>query len=169
MSGEPSISILLLDDHTVMRAGVSAIVAAEPDLELAGAAGSEQELRALPDTTPLDGVHPCRACSELGALPRSRPRNTVVLLAGAPCSTRNRRPPTAAVSLRMRARRQPDSTPATPILAMRLSATRRNIGETLQLSVRAVRGRLVIIARLEPIGTALTRPEFRASSSRRAG
>jgi DNA-binding NarL/FixJ family response regulator len=66
MSGaRRAIRILLLDDHSVMRAGIGAIVASEPDLELAGAAGSEHELWPLlrdtkPDVVLLDLHHPGR-------------------------------------------------------------------------------------------------------------
>jgi DNA-binding NarL/FixJ family response regulator len=60
-----AIRILLLDDHSAVRAGIGAIVAAEPDVELAGAAGSEQELWQLlrttrPDVVLLDLHHPGR-------------------------------------------------------------------------------------------------------------
>ena len=50
------VRILLLDDQSAMRAGIGAIVASEPDLELAGAVGGEQELRGLLDTTHPDVV-----------------------------------------------------------------------------------------------------------------
>ena len=55
--------ILLLDDHSVVRAGIGAILAAEPDLELVGAAGSEGELWPLlretrPQVVVLDLHHP---------------------------------------------------------------------------------------------------------------
>jgi DNA-binding NarL/FixJ family response regulator len=61
----PAIRIVLLDDHSVVRAGIGAIVAAEPDLELAGAATGEGELWDLlretrPNVVVLDLHHPGR-------------------------------------------------------------------------------------------------------------
>ena len=57
--------ILLLDDHSVVRAGIGAILAPEPDLELVGAAGREGELWPLlretrPHVVVLDLHHPGR-------------------------------------------------------------------------------------------------------------
>jgi DNA-binding NarL/FixJ family response regulator len=61
----PPIRIALLDDHTAVRAGLRAIIASEPDLELVGAAASEAELWPLlrtthPDLVLLDLHHPGR-------------------------------------------------------------------------------------------------------------
>jgi CheY-like chemotaxis protein len=138
-----SVRILLLDDHSAVRAGIGAIVAAAPDLDLAGAAGSEQELWPLlrathPDVVLLDLHHP------------GRDGLTVRTVAGAPHQL-------LRISLRMRheaaARLDPEDR---PILALRLAGyPPREIGEALRLPVRAVRDRLgAIIAGLEPIRTA---------------
>jgi len=57
------IRIVLLDDQSAVRAGIGAIVAPEPGLELVGASGSEQELWPLlrqtqPDVVLLDCTTP---------------------------------------------------------------------------------------------------------------
>ncbi|MEU5989744.1 response regulator transcription factor [Spirillospora sp. NPDC047418] len=57
MSG--NLRIILVDDHTVMRAGVAALLAAEPGIEIVGEAGDGREAIALaerlrPDVALLD-------------------------------------------------------------------------------------------------------------------
>ena len=42
-----SVRVLLVDDHPVVREGVRAMLAAEPDIEVAGEAGSGDEAVAL--------------------------------------------------------------------------------------------------------------------------
>jgi DNA-binding NarL/FixJ family response regulator len=46
VSGE-KIKILLVDDHDIVRAGLEAILSAEPDFQIVGAARSGQEALAL--------------------------------------------------------------------------------------------------------------------------
>jgi DNA-binding NarL/FixJ family response regulator len=48
------IRLLIVDDHLIVRRGLSAICAAEPDLEVAGAAGSGDEALALALHHPFD-------------------------------------------------------------------------------------------------------------------
>jgi DNA-binding NarL/FixJ family response regulator len=43
MSKERKISILVVDDHPIMRLGVAAIIAAQPDMEVNGQAGTGEE------------------------------------------------------------------------------------------------------------------------------
>ena len=149
-----AIRILLLDDHSVMRAGIGAIVASEPDLELVGAAGSEQELWPL-----LHETQPNVALVDLYAGASavvSKASSTDSLLEAIRTVARapDLLPP---VSLRMRRETAARLDPADrPILVMRLAGyPASEIGETLRLPVRAVRDRLAaIIAGLEPILTA---------------
>jgi DNA-binding NarL/FixJ family response regulator len=62
---QPIIRIAVLDDHPMVRAGLRAILAAEPDLQAVGFAADEAELRVLlartrPDVVVLDLYHPGR-------------------------------------------------------------------------------------------------------------
>lgn len=62
MSGE-KIKILLVDDHDIVRAGLEAILSAEPDFQIVGAARSGQEALALlekdvPDVVLMDITMP---------------------------------------------------------------------------------------------------------------
>jgi len=59
MSKERKISILVVDDHPIMRLGVAAIIAAQPDMEVSGQAGTGEEAVGLfkqhtPDVTLMD-------------------------------------------------------------------------------------------------------------------
>jgi len=59
------IRVAILDDSPVVRAGLRAVLAAEPDLEAVGFAADERELRTLlaharPDVVVLDLYHPGR-------------------------------------------------------------------------------------------------------------
>lgn len=71
------ISVLIVDDHEVLRAGLRALVAADPDLELVGEAGTVGEARTLleshmPDVAVVDVVLPdgdgVQLCRELETL-----------------------------------------------------------------------------------------------------
>ncbi len=55
MSGE-KINILLVDDHDIVRAGLEAILSAEPDFQIVGVARSGQEALALLEKTAPDVV-----------------------------------------------------------------------------------------------------------------
>src|SRR5580658_11375856 len=59
MSKERKIGILVVDDHPIMRLGVAAIIAAQPDMEVSGQAGTGEEAvrlfkRHTPDVTLMD-------------------------------------------------------------------------------------------------------------------
>jgi DNA-binding NarL/FixJ family response regulator len=78
----PSIRIALLDDHPAIRAGLEAMIAHEPDLDLVGAAASEAELWQLladtqPDVVLLDLHHPGRdglsICVQIKRQPQAPP------------------------------------------------------------------------------------------------
>lgn len=79
------IRIVLLDDHSAVRAGIGAIVASEQDLELVGAAGSERELwpllrQARPDVVVLDMHHPGRGGLSISLQIMRRPDAPAVVL-----------------------------------------------------------------------------------------
>jgi DNA-binding NarL/FixJ family response regulator len=79
------IRILLLYDYSVVRAGIGAIVASEPDLELAAAAGSTQELWPLlhktrPHVVLLDLHHPGRDGLSIALRIKRRPEAPAVVL-----------------------------------------------------------------------------------------
>jgi DNA-binding NarL/FixJ family response regulator len=50
------IRIILTDDHTILREGIRALLAAEPDLQVVGETGSGEALLELLATTPADVV-----------------------------------------------------------------------------------------------------------------
>lgn len=59
MSRDPKIRVLVVDDHPIMRLGVAAIIAAQPDMEVSGQAGTGEEAVSLfrmhpPDVTLMD-------------------------------------------------------------------------------------------------------------------
>jgi len=59
MTATPPVRILLCDDHAVVRAGLLALLGSEPDIEVAGEAGSGEEAVALaaklsPDVVLMD-------------------------------------------------------------------------------------------------------------------
>jgi len=59
MSRDRKIGILVVDDHPIMRLGVAAIIAAQPDMEVSGQAGTGEEAVRLfelhpPDVTLMD-------------------------------------------------------------------------------------------------------------------
>lgn len=59
MNKERKIGILVVDDHPIMRLGVAAIIAAQPDMEVSGQAGTGEEAVRLfkmhpPDVTLMD-------------------------------------------------------------------------------------------------------------------
>jgi DNA-binding NarL/FixJ family response regulator len=54
--GRPRIRILLVDDHTVLRAGTRRILEDEPDLSVVGEAGDGQEAIALAQSTQPDVI-----------------------------------------------------------------------------------------------------------------
>jgi DNA-binding NarL/FixJ family response regulator len=55
-SGPPRIRVLLADDHPVVRAGLRGMLAAEPDIEVAGEAGSGPEAVALAGAREYDVI-----------------------------------------------------------------------------------------------------------------
>lgn len=72
--GEPKIRVLLVDDHTVMRAGTRRILEDEPDIEVVGEAGDGADALRLtdelrPDVVALDigmpGMDGIRMCQAL--------------------------------------------------------------------------------------------------------
>jgi DNA-binding NarL/FixJ family response regulator len=76
---KPMTRVALLDDHPAIRAGMDAILAPQPDLELVGSADDERELwplleRTRPAVVVLDLHHPGRdgltACLEINRQPR---------------------------------------------------------------------------------------------------
>jgi DNA-binding NarL/FixJ family response regulator len=88
--------LLVVDDHPLLRAGLRALVAAQPDFELAGEAGDATAALALaraadPDLVLLDLGLPDRSgialLRELGALPRP-PRIVVLTLHDEPALVR---------------------------------------------------------------------------------
>ena len=46
------IRVLIIDDQTVVRAGLAAIVGSDPDIEVVGEGGNGEEGEALLDTAP---------------------------------------------------------------------------------------------------------------------
>jgi DNA-binding NarL/FixJ family response regulator len=59
MNSDRKIGILVVDDHPIMRLGVAAIIAAQPDMQVSGQAGSGEEAVRLfkkhqPDVTLMD-------------------------------------------------------------------------------------------------------------------
>jgi DNA-binding NarL/FixJ family response regulator len=76
------IRVVLVDDHTVMRAGTRRILEDEPDIEVVGEAGDGAEALALTDALApdiialdigmpgMDGIRMCRTLRERGAGPR---------------------------------------------------------------------------------------------------
>ncbi|MFF2957874.1 response regulator [Streptomyces sp. NPDC057963] len=79
MNATPPVRILLCDDHAVVRAGLLALLGSEPDIEVAGEAGSGEEAVALaarlaPDVVlmdlqlgeGIDGVEATRRISATG-------------------------------------------------------------------------------------------------------
>ena len=57
MASEPSpIRVLIVDDHTVVRFGLAAIIGLQPDMTVAGEAASAEEACALCDERPVDVV-----------------------------------------------------------------------------------------------------------------
>jgi DNA-binding NarL/FixJ family response regulator len=81
----PRIRVAHLDDQAAVRAGIEAILAAEPDLEIVGSAASENELWALlehthPAVVILDLHHPGRDGLELCLQVKLRPDPPAVVL-----------------------------------------------------------------------------------------
>ena len=79
------IRIALLDDHHAVRAGLEAIFALEPDLQVVGFGASEAELRAVvrracPDVVVLDLHHPGRGGLELCLQIKRQPQAPAVVL-----------------------------------------------------------------------------------------
>ena len=58
------IRILLADDHTLFREGLSALLSATPDTEVVGEAGTGVEAVAngVPGHSPLEDLHADRGC-----------------------------------------------------------------------------------------------------------
>lgn len=59
----PSIRLLIVDDHVMIRLGLTALMADEPDIEIVGEAGNAAEAILLfdelvPDVTLMDGILP---------------------------------------------------------------------------------------------------------------
>ncbi len=81
-ASEPKIRVVLVDDHTVMRAGTRRILEDEPDIEVVGEAGDGVEALRLtdvlaPDVVALDigmpgmdGIRMCQALREREHAPR---------------------------------------------------------------------------------------------------
>lgn len=79
---EPKIRVLLVDDHTVMRAGTRRILEDEPDIEVVGEASDGAEALRLTDTLApdvvaldigmpgMDGIRMCQALRDREQAPR---------------------------------------------------------------------------------------------------
>ncbi|MET3984808.1 response regulator transcription factor [Streptomyces sp. PvR034] len=82
-------TILLCDDHLVVRAGLLALLGSEPDIEVVGEAGSGEEAVALaaalrPDVVLMDlqlgeGIDGIEATRRIAALPGPPPPHVLVL------------------------------------------------------------------------------------------
>jgi two-component system, NarL family, response regulator len=80
---ESKIRILIVDDHPVVRAGLTSMLATQPGLEVVGSASSgEEALAKLGETAPdlilldlrmpgMDGLSALRALGKLGAAPKA--------------------------------------------------------------------------------------------------